>query len=327
MRLAALTALALHMARLPAWPRIVDQSRNQDRDHVKTLRSRAHAARPASVPKPATVAVRTAQEAADFIAKVETDLVGENEYANRVAWVAATFITEDTELALRQGLRRARRAGGRPRQRGRDLRSASTVDPVTRRKLDLLKKGLSLPPPDRPGAAEELANIEYAGSTRPIRPPRSAIRARSSPSTTSRTSCAPRAIRPSSRRSGRAGTPSRVPCATTTPGMVEPRQRRRARARLAGHRRAVALLVRHAARRIRPNGRAPVVAARAAVPEPALLCARPAERKIRRRRAAAQRADPRRPARRHVGAELGQHLRPAGAEERRASATTSPRRW
>ena len=200
--------------------------------------------------------------------------------------------------------------------------TASTVDPVTPAQARAPEEGLSLPPPDRPGAAEELANIEIEARTRPTRPPRSGIRARSSPSTTSRTSCAPRAIRTSSRRSGRAGTPIARPMRDDYARMVEPRERRRARARLRRDRRAVALLVRHAARRIRPNGRAPVVAARADVPEPAMLRPRPPERKIRRRGAAAQRADPRRPARRHVGAELEQRLRPPGAEERRRSATT-----
>src|SRR5205085_3878663 len=33
------------------------------------------------------------------------------------------------------------------------------VDAVTRRKLDLLKRSLTLPAPDRPGAAEELSTI------------------------------------------------------------------------------------------------------------------------------------------------------------------------
>ena len=158
MRLAALTALALIWAS-PGLAQDRHQNRNQDRDHVKTPVSRAQAARPASVPKPATVGVRTAQEAADFIAKVETDLVGENEYANRVGWVAANFITEDTE---RLSAKLSAELGARAVARAKEAATFDgvAVDPVTRRKLELLKKGLSLPPPDRPGAAEELANIE-----------------------------------------------------------------------------------------------------------------------------------------------------------------------
>jgi peptidyl-dipeptidase A len=35
-----------------------------------------------------------------------------------------------------------------------------TVDPVTRRKLKILKKALSLPAPDRPGASEDMAKIK-----------------------------------------------------------------------------------------------------------------------------------------------------------------------
>jgi peptidyl-dipeptidase A len=39
----------------------------------------------------------TARDAEDFIAKVEADLVAEDEYASRVSWIAATFITDDTK--------------------------------------------------------------------------------------------------------------------------------------------------------------------------------------------------------------------------------------
>src|SRR5262245_40023952 len=41
-------------------------------------------------------AAPTAKDAQDFIARVEAELVVENEYSNRISWVAATFINDDT---------------------------------------------------------------------------------------------------------------------------------------------------------------------------------------------------------------------------------------
>jgi peptidyl-dipeptidase A len=155
MRLPALTALAILLA---------TPSFGQDRDHVKTPVLRAQTAKPAFAapaitPPPATARVRTATEAEDFIAKVEADLVSQNEYANRIEWIAANFITGDSSwLMAKVSAERAALAVGR-------AKTAATfdgvaVDPVTRRKLELLKRAFPLPPPDRPGAAEELANIE-----------------------------------------------------------------------------------------------------------------------------------------------------------------------
>jgi peptidyl-dipeptidase A len=131
----------------------------QDRDHVRP--SRSQAARPALAPKSAMsiTGILSPKDAADFIAKVEADLAVEDEYANRVEWIAANFITADTDW-LSAKVSAERGALGVSRAKQAATFDGVTVDPVTRRKLELLKKGLALPPPDRPGAAEELANIE-----------------------------------------------------------------------------------------------------------------------------------------------------------------------
>ena len=88
----------------------------------------------------------------------ESQLAAANEYAARASWVRANFITEDTQwleakanaeenaLVTRLALEAARFNGVQ-------------ADPVTARKLKLLKLVLASPPPDRPGAAAELADL------------------------------------------------------------------------------------------------------------------------------------------------------------------------
>ncbi|MET0293737.1 MAG: M2 family metallopeptidase [Phenylobacterium sp.] len=101
----------------------------------------------------------TAVEAKAFVAQAEADLEALSLYVNKAAWVRATYITDDsqwlearanaeqTELATRLAKSAARFDG-------------VALDPVTARKLLLLKLFLTLPAPDRPGAAAEMAAIE-----------------------------------------------------------------------------------------------------------------------------------------------------------------------
>ncbi|MFA7263602.1 MAG: M2 family metallopeptidase [Caulobacter sp.] len=108
---------------------------------------------------PATAApAPTAAEAKAFIDKAEADLAALSQYVNKASWVRATYITEDsmwleakagaeaTELATRLAIQAARF-------------DQVAVDPVTRRKLDILKRALVAPAPQRPGAADEMATI------------------------------------------------------------------------------------------------------------------------------------------------------------------------
>ena len=101
----------------------------------------------------------TAQGAADFIAAVEKDLFGFSVEAGRVAWVNATFITDDTDaLNARYG------AIGTEKSVRYALDAAKYaqvpgLDPVVARKLDILRNGNVLPAPTTPGAADELNTI------------------------------------------------------------------------------------------------------------------------------------------------------------------------
>jgi peptidyl-dipeptidase A len=126
---------------------------------MKSMLLAASAAIALSVAAPALAQTApTAADAKAFVDKVEADLTKLNEYASRASWVRATYITEDTQwleakasaeltdTATRYALEAARF-------------NDTPVDAVTRRKLDLLKRSLVAPAPQRPGAADEMATI------------------------------------------------------------------------------------------------------------------------------------------------------------------------
>jgi peptidyl-dipeptidase A len=101
---------------------------------------------------------QTAKDAEAFIARVEAELLSLSEYASRVAWISNNFITEDTmwlQARVRADMSRLRVANAKQAAAFNGV----AVDPVTSRKLDFLKQGLFLPAPDRPGAAQEMANL------------------------------------------------------------------------------------------------------------------------------------------------------------------------
>lgn len=100
----------------------------------------------------------TPDEARAFVAKAETDLATLSEYLNKASWVRATFITDDTMWL-------EAKANGEWTEKTTALAEQASrfdkvpLDPVTRRKLDILKRNLVLPAPSRPGAARELAEL------------------------------------------------------------------------------------------------------------------------------------------------------------------------
>jgi peptidyl-dipeptidase A len=101
----------------------------------------------------------TPAEARDFVAKAETELAADSEYLNRALWVQETYINSDTNWLV---------AKANAAITDRTVRFAKQavrfdhvqLDDVTARKLYLLKKSLVLPAPTRPGASQELADIE-----------------------------------------------------------------------------------------------------------------------------------------------------------------------
>jgi len=114
---------------------------------------------PQDRPAPASAsAAPTAAEAADLVARAEEELLDLVVKAERAAWVQLNFITEDTEILAAEASERLLAAGVGYAQ------AAARFDDVElpadlRRKLDLLKLGLTLAAPDDPGKTAELTRI------------------------------------------------------------------------------------------------------------------------------------------------------------------------
>lgn len=100
----------------------------------------------------------TVEEAGAFIEKVEKFYREFGEYANRIDWVNSTYINYDTNWlytrvsteSTEMGVKFANEA-----KRFNDLELSADM----RRKIELIKLGLNLPAPERPGAAKELSEI------------------------------------------------------------------------------------------------------------------------------------------------------------------------
>jgi peptidyl-dipeptidase A len=102
--------------------------------------------------------VPTAEEAQKFVAKAEADLAGDSDLQSRTGWIQATYITEDSNWMLAKiGAEVNDHATRYAKEAARF--DHATLDPVTARKLYLIKQGLVLPAPSRPGASQELADI------------------------------------------------------------------------------------------------------------------------------------------------------------------------
>jgi len=112
------------------------------------------APQPAAAQPPATVAGADA-----FVAEAEKTLADKSVGAQQIAWVNATYITDDTDalaaasgaemtdLAVRYGLGAAR------------YQALPGLSYDTKRKLDLLRGGITLPAPTTPGAAAQLSML------------------------------------------------------------------------------------------------------------------------------------------------------------------------
>ncbi|MGD2167462.1 MAG: M2 family metallopeptidase [Gammaproteobacteria bacterium] len=107
---------------------------------------------------PTTGTAETIQQATQFIASAEASLSEQRDYAARVMWVRANFITADTNwLAARADAQATELAvalaNETRRFEGLDLPENDA------RKMNLLRSGITLPAPTRAGAAQELADI------------------------------------------------------------------------------------------------------------------------------------------------------------------------
>ena len=101
----------------------------------------------------------TPQGAADFVAAAEADLFDYSVDASRIAWVNATYITDDTDLlAARSGAIGTEKSVRYALEAAR-YAEVPGLDPELARKLVMLRTGIVLPAPTSPGAATELSTI------------------------------------------------------------------------------------------------------------------------------------------------------------------------
>ena len=114
---------------------------------------------PVSAAMPPAPVVLTAADAAAYVADAETRLAKLSEYVARISWIRNTYITYDTMALEAQANAEFTELGVQLAKGAARFNDTPGVDPVVRRKLNLLKLGLTLPAPDRPGAADELAQI------------------------------------------------------------------------------------------------------------------------------------------------------------------------
>jgi peptidyl-dipeptidase A len=118
----------------------------------------AQDAAPAAAEAPAQYP-ETPEGAQAWIAAVEADLAAFGvEYA-QVSWINATHITHDTDaLAAKYGAQLTLKQVAYATEAARYAR-VQGLDAETVRKLDMLRIGISLPAPNRAGAAEELNTV------------------------------------------------------------------------------------------------------------------------------------------------------------------------
>ena len=101
----------------------------------------------------------TPEGAKAWIAAVEAELAAFSKEYGHVSWLNATYINHDSDtLAARYGAELTLKQVGWANEAARYAKIPG-LDAETVRKLDMLRNSISLPAPNRPGAAEELNEI------------------------------------------------------------------------------------------------------------------------------------------------------------------------
>jgi peptidyl-dipeptidase A len=101
----------------------------------------------------------SAEEARAFVARAEKELADLSRLSSRASWVNATYITEDTDALASHFGTLGTELNVRLAKEAARYASVPGLDFVTKRKLDMLRAGLTLPAPSKEGAAAELNTI------------------------------------------------------------------------------------------------------------------------------------------------------------------------
>ncbi|MDQ4087071.1 MAG: M2 family metallopeptidase [Pseudomonadota bacterium] len=123
----------------------------------------AAAATPATASAPAGAqeerGALTAADADAFVARAERELAEFSQINNRAQWVNATYITPDTDALAAHFGTIGTEMGVRFATEAARYLEVPGLSPDTRRKLNILRSGLTLPAPTTAGAAAELNRI------------------------------------------------------------------------------------------------------------------------------------------------------------------------
>ncbi|THD36519.1 MAG: peptidase M2 family protein [Sphingomonas sp.] len=109
--------------------------------------------------KPAAPTSATAADADKFVADAEKTLADASVEGNQIGWVNATYITDDTDALAAQIGAKLTLLGVKYASEAAKYQNVPGLSPDTKRKLDILRNGVTLPAPARPGAADELSQI------------------------------------------------------------------------------------------------------------------------------------------------------------------------
>ena len=256
----------------------------------------------------------TPEAARALLADVDRDLLRLGNAASRAVWIQSTYITLDTEAVAAQANEAYVNASTTFAKAAARFEKTD-VTPSERRQLDLLRTSLTMAAPPDPKEAEELTRwsrrwkAPTAAASTARRENRRRLPRHRGDHGDSRREPRPEADAGSlgglahDRRADREGL--RASSSSPTKG--------RAGARLRRHRRDVARQVRHAAGRLR-RGVDRLWKQLQPLYRSLHGYVRGRLREIRRR-SCPRRADPRAPARQHLGAGLGEHLRPRRAAQ------------
>ncbi len=113
----------------------------------------------ATLPLAATAHAQTVAEADTFVANAEKALGDFSLYAARVQWVKATYITDDTDALAAKAGAEGTEMSVKYAIEAAKYAALPGLSYDTKRKLDILRGGLTLPAPTTDGAAKELNDI------------------------------------------------------------------------------------------------------------------------------------------------------------------------
>ncbi|HEX7874884.1 MAG TPA: M2 family metallopeptidase [Sphingobium sp.] len=101
----------------------------------------------------------TAADVAKFVADAEKELFDYTVEASRVQWINSTYITEDTDALAAQSGAKGTELSVRFALEAAKYQDVPGLTPQMQRKLTILRTGLVMPAPTKPGAATELSAI------------------------------------------------------------------------------------------------------------------------------------------------------------------------